>query len=784
MFHLPSALKRTKSVVTGQKRQVDRRETKLQHVLGVSEADLNTARNQSVSSAATAKLQSNSLSDATTEAGQSSPQLDKAAAAAKLRSKASSVLLHDDIDGGAETSSSVHSIRLRNYDSSSTLHSHYDAHKAPLAVSQQTSDSSRRDFALRKGKPVVVKPKTAEEDSFRQIKLLKPSKGRDVTEQKKLTKSRQPVNLEDTHEPSTPTDWRSLVSLPSTPKTPKSTKSVGDNSQLYKGVRFRQPPPLPHVTRDIPFGNKKARNALLEPLDPSSVKVNVRRPKMGAKHWFDGHEDDSSEGEIIDEPEFQHNFVLGMESAFQNDEIKASSSDASTITTKPLSSAISFESNGTPHSQALPTMGYGQQLTYEEPPRIAVLSAKASKSNLSTISAAQSHKSRSNALADRDLSKSSVLSLSSDEEDDDLAPKARPRKAMAMPPKPMLRASVEDAFGTTASIELDTAKAMVAKQTNKTIEPPRIKHMRPLYQQPSREQLKMPIPKRGSSLMLSYLNKQYAAEPGSGDLLASFPATPADSLAPSRNTSVRSSAAVSDAGTVESKRLMSVTRQEESLLAAMRLKKAAMRYQTTQDKRLEALHELERDASRPSSKVPARPMMKSFPSQLSIGTPQAYVSARTSPRHHRRSLSGDDATRLRASGTTFQTTSSRNPSQMSRFTFGTDISTSTTPHATRLSLSSSNESSDSQSASHSLLSSSTADRRQSRDTYFSTSSASQYGGGGGGGGGHARTLTINSHIVDLNGLDQTPKRSGIPSQDFIDWPYKGWDERAELGLAR
>jgi len=48
------------------------------------------------------------------------------------------------------------SARLRHNDSSSTLKSYYDRSKSPLSISQQTSASSTRDLALRKGCPPVL----------------------------------------------------------------------------------------------------------------------------------------------------------------------------------------------------------------------------------------------------------------------------------------------------------------------------------------------------------------------------------------------------------------------------------------------------------------------------------------------------------------------------------------------------------------------------------------------------------------------------------------------------
>lgn len=73
-----------------------------------------------------------------------------------LHGKASSTLLGQRYaDDGATTNSSI-SGRLRNEGSSSTLRSYYDRQKSPLSISQQTSNSSARDLALRKGFPPVI----------------------------------------------------------------------------------------------------------------------------------------------------------------------------------------------------------------------------------------------------------------------------------------------------------------------------------------------------------------------------------------------------------------------------------------------------------------------------------------------------------------------------------------------------------------------------------------------------------------------------------------------------
>ncbi|KAI9806096.1 MAG: hypothetical protein M1833_004503 [Piccolia ochrophora] len=82
------------------------------------------------------------------------------------------------------------SFRLGRSDSSSTLLSYYDAAQSPLAISQQTSASSARDMALRKGFPAInmsrddfIPPRTSSKAlrtnmSITQLNCLAPGVGR------------------------------------------------------------------------------------------------------------------------------------------------------------------------------------------------------------------------------------------------------------------------------------------------------------------------------------------------------------------------------------------------------------------------------------------------------------------------------------------------------------------------------------------------------------------------------------------------------------------------------
>jgi hypothetical protein len=74
----------------------------------------------------------------------------------RLRGKASSTLLGQYHGEDAATDTSSINRRIRREGSDTTLKSYYDRQKSPLSVSQQTSASSARDMALRKGVPPVI----------------------------------------------------------------------------------------------------------------------------------------------------------------------------------------------------------------------------------------------------------------------------------------------------------------------------------------------------------------------------------------------------------------------------------------------------------------------------------------------------------------------------------------------------------------------------------------------------------------------------------------------------
>jgi len=135
----------------------------------------------------------------------------------QLHEKASSTLLGQDYGeyNGAPTDASSISRRMRHEGSDSTLKSYYDRQKSPLAVSQQTSESSARDLALRKGHLQITRSPLLQVESsdpyereFSDSKFKNPEVSRDNSAKKKpnrldlslfFPRSRHKVTAESSH---------------------------------------------------------------------------------------------------------------------------------------------------------------------------------------------------------------------------------------------------------------------------------------------------------------------------------------------------------------------------------------------------------------------------------------------------------------------------------------------------------------------------------------------------------------------------------------------------------
>lgn len=749
-FHLPGSYKksRTSEISSTRRGPYETKDKKAQLILGITGDDVNGTHKSSV------KLQDISLSDATTEFDAFAQSRDKYHDYPALSTKASSTLLRNQAAVEMDGSSSIHTGRLRNYDSSSTLHSYYDRQKAPLSVSQQTSDSSRRDFALRKGAPVVVTNTTPEKDSLLQLKLFKSSKSRSKREPNKLSKPPPGSDINGINWPSglRSAEW-TLPSVPTSPSRIGTAKSDGpsrsrsgrSNTDSAETVVLERPTQLPIMHR-----------AMLDPADPASVKMNIRKPRTKTQHWFDGIESDSSDEDAVDEPQLEPTFAHGIEKAFLTGKIGVRDSSprrklggrSDYSTTEPDFSPTPKSSKDIPHKPRI----------VAEVPRVATLNAKASKASISQ----QSHQSRrkANPLEKANLNQVSVLNLSSSDDEEESATESAPTAAEPVKSIPAIRDSIAACITEDSEIEIGTAQAV---RTNPSLGMRVAPNLQNIITRPNDI-----IPPRRSSRLNSYLS-DLSSDPNmdEGDPLDSFPATPVET---SSHRSFRSSMCFSDNASVESRRLMSVTRQEESLLAAMRLKKATMQYNPSQNMQGEGLRSVDRMI--PRSYHMSGSTISSLDSSSRFRGNLRRVAHSNRDTLNSFSMSDDEFVPSRASATTFQTNTSVDPN--SRYPRNTYQSTPSNDRLTRFS--SSSEHSAERSASPSPLSLMAAERRASRDTYFSTSTADTRN--------QVRSEATESDDIESEEPETPVKREDVRSQDFISWPYTGWDAaRSELGLA-
>ncbi|OCT48206.1 hypothetical protein CLCR_03906 [Cladophialophora carrionii] len=726
-FRLPSALKRTKSSARQQDWQPAGNEQKVHHILGITETDLNTARNQSISSSITARLPTLSFSDATTELGSSNPPTEHLDTSRDLNLKASSVLLHEEFLLKADVTGSTQYEQLKAQGSSSTLHSFYDAQKTPLAISQQTSDSSRRDFALRKGAPVVVKPTTPDKDPNRQLKIFRLSRHGNKAGEKAPTNALP-------QSPDSPSKMRfgNQRSLRSSDQVAYSGSSQPSHpSKLRKGVRFNADRSPTLLSPEKP----KSSAGLAPRQEAHRYKVNIRRPKAGAKHWFDGLEGDSSGDESVHEPSLQPSFVAGIEMAFEGGRIGSVAKDEPRTTPHPPDRPARSTSSRTESSHILPASAI--------PPRVATLNAKSSRSTLSrNESHLTSPKGKAGSLASTDLHKTSVLDLSSSDDDEPLAPITKSGNS----PLPAIRDSIAVESLGESDIEVGTAKAISTKQSSSVKATPSLKRVRvPQHGRDVREPTKPPSRRRDprSTYNRDASSNQMSEE---DDLLTSFPPTPTTDQASFHRPSFHE-IPLSDTASIESRRLMSVTRQEESLLAAMRTKKAVLgqSYRASTDPRMQAL-----------TKPDRRPLKRRQQGPRSSTTLDIQLTAQGRMLERVQSPSSD-SNFDQASCTTFQTGPSIDPSvrySIASFRTGTsvvpdtDIASSFAPSSGFL-----------QPHGNGL-------NRMSRSTFFSTSTNSSRD--------DSRSRKESQYLATLERLQAPPKREEVSSQDFIDWPYNGW----------
>lgn len=224
-----------------------------------------------------------------------------------LRRQASSPLLGDATAKSPSTdyfSSAANTQQARRAESFSPLRSHYDRSGSSLLVSQQTSASSIRDQALRKGMASAPSPLSHHLASNEDLRRDSPhsrnhsgdSRGSEAskisgsTKIARMPRRRPSVNDPPTLYPDAPRPFYAVSPPPallmsSVPRpmhlADPQNKSFSRPKWWYRSKTERPTSPNAVMSGGLASQEESDQRA-------SSVKLHVRKPKAGARNWFDG----------------------------------------------------------------------------------------------------------------------------------------------------------------------------------------------------------------------------------------------------------------------------------------------------------------------------------------------------------------------------------------------------------------------------------------------------------------------------------------------------------------
>jgi hypothetical protein len=500
-----------------------------------------------------------------------------------LNERPSSLLLgerYQNASNVSDASSDVRGRLLHQVDSTSSLHSFYDPAKSPLAISQQTSESSARDYALRKGCPPVTgfHAHPAIQDPHDEPR--KPKKAL----QSKLFRRRPPRIDLSTLFPKPRVSSGALLSpqrLTDSP-SPISEASV-DPFQRLKPKHSRS---STHTTNLSITQTRAAPEPILQyRTQHSRVPERMPKPTPAMKHWFD--QEVLSDDEIPDDTQSLAVSKPVLEQ-LENRHLRNISED----TIKPHSPPPSLP---TPATSLHSNKGRSPAIARSSQLQATLLSSEDTKSNLSLASrrSTTSRKTSGSAMASADLTEESVLclSFSSDEEEQE--------SAFAFPTISALNKN-RDSVATSAyesdTVQICTAEAVSsARSRSSKIHP---------HSPKSTSKTKRVIPQRSSSVAASATlsvpssrNQRVTSSPHSSAFKSmdsqKMSSTPSNLSRDEKYLSCRLPATTYKPPSIpqpskaknspRQSRIMTVTKEEESLLEAMRQKRAAMRQSLFQE---------------------------------------------------------------------------------------------------------------------------------------------------------------------------------------------------------
>ncbi|KAH6865790.1 hypothetical protein BKA58DRAFT_227117 [Alternaria rosae] len=474
--------------------------------------------------------------------------------------------------------SSLHR-RLHPQTSNSTLRSHYDAKKSPLAISQQTSDSAVRDRALRRGYPPVLTDhgyNNYEASPVSPVIL-------DETRKKEFRKSK-PARLDLTRlfpKPKDGSDGHGGTLL-SPAKMVNSPAAMSSTSEFFPRPMTRQPTPQVQPAKLQKKKSMKYQNSPVNPqpqpqsqhpMSPvrkvkrdqyDNAKIHVRRPPKGVQHWFDALDEDSedSQEEILDLEPKLHNSV-------------ATEPDLVPAVGEPSQGRNAAHCDGRPQN---PIPAYKRDsFALEDIVDITHLTSP-SQYSLDTYRSHTSAKTKTSAISKTNLQDSSVLSFSSSE--DEVDDRSRSRKGSVRKSMDSADYTGEIVIGRAQAYELPPHRRMqssgklsiLSTSTNATIEvmyapePPFPSHHHPRSSTYSGGRLSSHV-------------RQPSIIHEDDDIRPKTAVTTPVSPTAHSVVSTRTSASAPQPQSEGSRKFMQVTPEEEALLELMRKKRAAMNKQ-------------------------------------------------------------------------------------------------------------------------------------------------------------------------------------------------------------
>ena len=499
-----------------------------------------------------------------------------------LRNKPSSPLLgRHFVDGSALWGSVTDAPRPKAHrsESSSTLQSHYDPSKSPLAISQQTSASSARDMALRKGCKPIATP----------LRQDLPK----VTAYPAAAVTRKTDDLIDPQERNIqPLDVSKLFPLPQPPNNGVSPEIsiVKSPSQLSLASSSQQWISTNRVDWIGQGGSKQTDPAVVADkldlketlrMEGNNVKPNGKRLNKATKNWFDGLGDEGNEvigalhggSSALALPEDPRESVkIGIGEVSKDLRLRQRKSSLSDPRRRPSSSrpTLSFQLEPAVISTNDPR---GGNLSQSSGPR----SSEGSISRKST----PSHRQRVD-LSAMDLVNQSVLLLSSS--DEELNPPTPRRRARIRDSVEVADAGDEPLVYSAETMKASKPRPIVKIVTSRPSTPKRQVEVPPVPKVPETPHLyqRTPAKKWGADIKSKITSMKVVDHRDVKLKLASMqisdgPVYDAETSAASRTATknLRSTPVRSDH--VRSSKMMAVTEEEEKLLEAMRKKRASIR---------------------------------------------------------------------------------------------------------------------------------------------------------------------------------------------------------------